>query len=113
MTTKKSNSTRVSETSVGTRRDVMKLSMAVAAFGAAMGIAGPGAAQSASKIKLTDVVVSATEGKVKGKVKTSGDREQTRHKGEVISSGKRSQDHMKKNANSKANPDYHLKKNAN
>jgi hypothetical protein len=41
--------TSASELYLETRRDVMKLSLAVAAFGAAMGIAGPSSAASASR----------------------------------------------------------------
>ncbi len=43
-----------SEPELETRRDVMKLSLAVAAFCAAMGIAGPGSAASQSKMKISN-----------------------------------------------------------
>jgi hypothetical protein len=51
MTTRKSDKAADYEKTTGTRRDVMKLSLAVAAFGTAMGIAGPGAAAPGAKQK--------------------------------------------------------------
>jgi predicted secreted protein len=87
MSIKKSDATTGSEKSAGTRRDVMKLSMAVAAFGAAMGIAGPGAAQSSRKIKMTDLKASKTRSGGFAKLKNS--------------------------SSSKTNPGFHFKKNAN
>jgi hypothetical protein len=76
MTTKKTDDLNISELYSGTRRDVMKLSMAVAAFGAAMGIAGPSAAAPGIKNK-TEADKFDRTGRPKIRDKTPTDNSRT------------------------------------